>query len=172
MAFSEDKLKAFSEDKLKELLKEIKKDEDILFSVGYYDKKNKNIREWEILYPGVEGTLYEGGIFRIKVKLDNYPISAPQFYFKTKIYHLNVNWVKENSDGKACFGQSEVKDIVQLIRLLPAFFNIQNPDSSFYDKKVVQSYKDWKDGKSKEFENKVRDWINRYAGRVNLENDF
>jgi ubiquitin-protein ligase len=153
-------------------VKEIRNDPDIFFSVGYYDKKTKNIREWEILYPGVEGTLYEGGILRIKVSLDNYPVDPPQFYFKTKIYHLNADWTTENSTGKACFGQSQVNDIVQLIRLLPSVFNIQNPNSSFYNNSVVSSYKDWKNGKSKEFENKTRDWVNRYAGRYNLEHDF
>lgn len=163
---------ALSDADLKEKLQEIRKDPDIFFSVGYYDKKKKNIREWEILYPGVEGTLYEGGIFRIKVNLYNYPNEAPKFYFKTKIYHLNVDWTSENSDGKACFGQSEVKDIVQLIRLLPSFFNVQNPGSSFYGLNVVNSYKDWKNGKSKEFANKAKDWVNRYAGRYNLEHDF
>lgn len=163
---------ALSEEQLIKKLKEIRNDPDIFFSVGYYNKKDKNIREWEILYPGVEGTLYEGGIFRIKVSLYNYPVVAPQFYFKTKIYHLNVDWTTEKSDGKACFGQSEVNDIVQLIRLLPSFFNIQNPDSSFYNLSVINSYKDWKKGKSKEFENKARDWVNRYAGRYNLEHDF
>ena len=58
------------------------------------------------------------------------------------------------------------------MRLLPSFFIIQNPKSSFYSSNVVQSYRDWKDGKSKEFENKARDWVNRYAGRYNLEHDF
>lgn len=163
---------AYSDDELRKKLKEIRRDPDITFSVGYYDKQRKNIKEWEVLYPGVEGTLYEGGIFRIKVTLSNYPISPPSFYFKTKIYHLNVDWTSEKSNGKACFGKSEVKDIVQLMRLLPSFFIIQNPESSFYSSDVVQSYKNWKNGKSKEFENKARDWVNRYAGRYNLEHDF
>lgn len=163
---------ALSDDDLRALLKSIRADPDIFFSVGYYNKKEKNIREWEILYPGVEGTLYEGGIFKIKVVLQNYPKEPPKFYFKTKIYHLNVNWVNENSDGKACFGESEVTDIVQLIRLLPSFFHVQNPDSSFYGSNVIKSYKDWKEGKSSEFSNKAKDWVNRYAGRYNLEHDF
>ena len=40
---------AFSEDKLKELLKEIRKDPDIFFSVGYYDKKKKYSRMGNII---------------------------------------------------------------------------------------------------------------------------
>jgi hypothetical protein len=36
---------ALSDEQLKMKVKEIRNDPDIFFSVGYYDKKTKNIRE-------------------------------------------------------------------------------------------------------------------------------
>lgn len=41
---------------------------------------------------GAEGTPYEGGIFRLEIKIPNrYPFEPPQVQFQTKIYHPNID---------------------------------------------------------------------------------
>ncbi|KAJ7856695.1 ubiquitin-conjugating enzyme/RWD-like protein [Mycena olivaceomarginata] len=47
---------------------------------------------WHGTLPGPEGSVYEGGIFKIAVNLPpDYPFSAPKVTFKTRIYHMNIS---------------------------------------------------------------------------------
>lgn len=48
---------------------------------------------WEAFIEGPEGTPYEGRIFHIKLLLNNeYPMTPPKIYFKTKIFHPNIHF--------------------------------------------------------------------------------
>ena len=47
---------------------------------------------WKITIIGPIDTPYKGGLFIIHAKFpDEYPLKAPEVYFFTPIYHLNVN---------------------------------------------------------------------------------
>ena len=48
-----------------------------------------NLRGWII---GPEGSVYEGGVFEMEIKLpQDYPFKPPIIKFVTKVYHPNVN---------------------------------------------------------------------------------
>ncbi|KAI0646034.1 ubiquitin-conjugating enzyme/RWD-like protein [Trametes meyenii] len=47
---------------------------------------------WNATIPGPEGSVYEGGVFKVEITLGHdYPFSAPRMSFKTRIYHMNIN---------------------------------------------------------------------------------
>lgn len=50
----------------------------------------KNIMEWEAIIFGPSGTVWENGIFKLKLAFKNtYPSTPPDVEFKTKIFHPN-----------------------------------------------------------------------------------
>lgn len=54
--------------------------------------KGSDITSWQATIFGPEGTPYEGGIFYLDIKFsDEYPFKPPKIYFKTPIYHCNIN---------------------------------------------------------------------------------
>ncbi|THU93296.1 hypothetical protein K435DRAFT_757570 [Dendrothele bispora CBS 962.96] len=47
---------------------------------------------WRGTIPGPEGSVYEGGVFKVEVQLTgDYPFSSPRVVFKTRIYHMNIS---------------------------------------------------------------------------------
>lgn len=47
--------------------------------------------DWEISLYGPEDTPYEGGVFKLSLKLPvDYPFKPPHVYFITKMYHPNI----------------------------------------------------------------------------------
>lgn len=59
---------------------------------------DENLRHWEGIIIGPDGTPYAGGIFKLDIKFpDDYPYKAPKIKFATPIYHCNVN-----SAGNIC----------------------------------------------------------------------
>ena len=65
-------------------------DANIGLSIGLPDQDN--IFRWRANIVGPRDSSYKGGIFDLRVEFpDNYPESAPEIYFITPIFHLNVN---------------------------------------------------------------------------------
>ena len=63
---------------------------NIGFVVGLIDQEN--YFKWKVSMVGPKDSPYRGAIFILEVDFpDNYPESAPEIYFITPIYHLNVN---------------------------------------------------------------------------------
>ena len=51
-----------------------------------------NIFKWRVNLVGPQDSSYKRGVFILFVEFpDNYPESAPEIYFTTPIYHLNIN---------------------------------------------------------------------------------
>ena len=106
-------------------------------SVGLVDEDN--IFEWRCTLIGPKGTSYEKGLFTLKIKFPD-PTKAPEFAFKTPIYHLNVNPYKSDVEGSDCLGhvnintinnwnpEKRVKDILNDIFVLLCK---PNPDSPY-----------------------------------------
>jgi ubiquitin-protein ligase len=160
----------YTKEQMVALLRECKKDPLMCFNVDYWDKKKKDPYEWKVVYVGPKKTPYEGGIFTVKVVIpQNYPEERPKFYFITRIFHLNIYWLESNSDGHVCFGSTVTKDVKELLKLVETYFSFQYPDSTWYDSKVQQEYKDYRDGKSKIFYEKAQNWVYLYAGLNQLK---
>ncbi|KAG8854905.1 hypothetical protein FRB96_007305 [Tulasnella sp. 330] len=51
-----------------------------------------SIFNWSATVPGPEGSVYEGGVFKLSITLPaDYPFSAPRVAFDTRIYHMNIS---------------------------------------------------------------------------------
>ncbi|GIX88153.1 ubiquitin-conjugating enzyme E2-24 kDa [Caerostris extrusa] len=60
--------------------------------------KGDNLFEWIATIVGPPGSVYEEGIFKLNIKFSKqYPFKPPYVYFKTKIYHCNID-----SSGEVC----------------------------------------------------------------------
>jgi hypothetical protein len=64
------------------------------FNIGFklFPLNNNNPYEWTFSLNGLNYTPYSGGKYYIKILFPSeYPKRAPEFYFVTPFYHLNVN---------------------------------------------------------------------------------
>lgn len=60
---------------------------------------NDKIDHWQIALPGPKETPYEKGIFLLNLKFESsYPLSPPEVWFSTRIYHPNI----DPKEGKVC----------------------------------------------------------------------
>ena len=79
-----------------------KQDNDLIqigCSFGLED--NNNVFVWKVTMLGPRNTPYDGGLFTINVAFPwDYPNHGPEFKFKNKIYHLNVDM--KNDFGHIC----------------------------------------------------------------------
>ena len=63
---------------------------NIGLAIGIPEKDN--IFKWRVTLTGPQDSSYKRGVFILFVEFpDNYPESAPEIYFTTPIYHLNIN---------------------------------------------------------------------------------
>ena len=56
-----------------------------------------DLKHWEVFIPGPPDSPFEGGKFKIEIKLDdNYPNSTPKCRILTKGFHPNINFKEGN----------------------------------------------------------------------------
>eukprot|EP01017_Pseudomicrothorax_dubius_P038835 TRINITY_DN587_c0_g1_i1.p1 TRINITY_DN587_c0_g1~~TRINITY_DN587_c0_g1_i1.p1 ORF type:complete len:160 (-),score=26.21 TRINITY_DN587_c0_g1_i1:212-691(-) len=61
--------------------------------------KGESLTEWKLFLHGPDDSPFKDGIFEVRVIIDqNYPMSAPKIYFRTKIFHPNIHW----DNGEVC----------------------------------------------------------------------
>jgi len=74
--------------RIKKEIEEMANNTNVNCSAGPTD----NIMKWEGTIVGPTGTPYEGGIFHLGIEFtEEYPFKPPIIYFKTKIFHCNIN---------------------------------------------------------------------------------
>ena len=149
---------AFSEQEMKNLLNKMQNDRKNPFALDYWDEKKKDPFEWCVVFIAPEDSIYAGGYFKVKIKLNNYPLSQPSFYFRTKIYHLNIN----NSSGKACCEVINKKDIRDYLDAIYLMFYFEDDNSTYNYKEIYQKDKN-------EYKKNVKEWVIKYASLDNFE---
>ena len=94
----------FQNTTLSRLNKEYKlcvQDNDLIQIGCNFGLENDDIYHWRVTMVGPRDTPYEGGLFTITVNFpQDYPTHGPEFKFKNKIYHLNVDF--KNDFGHIC----------------------------------------------------------------------
>ena len=132
------------------------------FGIDYWDPdaENPDIFHWQITLIPPIGTDYEGGFFKIEAKFrEDYPKSAPQLKFVTRIYHCNV----DESTGHICVNTIKgawdhiftMEDVLNHVMIL---LYKQEPGDAF-NSSAANLYKSNKN----EFKEKVKKYIKEYA---------
>lgn len=150
-------------------------DNDLVAIGCNFGLENNNIFTWRITMSGPTNTPYGGGLFTILATFPNdYPVHGPEFKFKNKIFHLNVNF--SDDPGHICISslndwriRGKVKDL-PFYTVKQALFDIF---CLFYNQGVVGAY----DQKMAElymnnrqvFDAEARNWTQLYANPNNMQ---
>jgi ubiquitin-conjugating enzyme E2 S len=106
-----------------------------------------DITDIQAIITGPAGTPYEGGNFRVKLKLGcEFPAVPPKATFITKIFHPNVSKIGEicvNTLKKDWSEQHGIKDILLVIKCL---LIVPNPESALNEEAgrlLLERYEDY-----------------------------
>lgn len=97
--------------------------------------------EWEGYIEGPKDTPYEGGLFKLNIKIPKeYPFKPPLISFTTYIYHCNIA-----SDGSICLDilkdqWSPALDIAQTLMSIQSLLDNPNPNDPLCPE-IAQIYK-------------------------------
>ena len=158
-------------DRLLKEYDELTNDPDInnCFGIDYWDPDapNPDIFHWQITLIPPIGTDYEGGFYKIECRFfEDYPESAPQLKFVTRIFHCNVG----ERTGHICINSIKnnwspsltMEDVFNHIIVL---LYKQNPESPM-NKTAAKLYVEDK----KKFLEKVKEYKIKYANINDFEN--
>ena len=144
-------------------------DNDLVAIGCNFGLENNNIFTWRITMSGPTNTPYGGGLFTILATFPNdYPVHGPEFKFKNKIFHLNVNF--SDDPGHICISslndwriRGKVKDLPfytvkqALFDIFCLFYN--QGVIGAYDQKMAELYKNNRQA----FDAEARNWTQLYA---------
>ena len=120
----------------------------------------ENLMEWEAVILGPEETMWEGGVFKLKLVFsEEYPYKAPDVRFVNKIFHPNVY-----NDGTICIDilqhhWSPVYDVSAILTSLQSLLcdpNPHSPANSTAAKLFVEN--------PKEYKRRVIEWVEETWG--------
>ncbi|KAF9602503.1 hypothetical protein IFM89_029802 [Coptis chinensis] len=147
---------------------------------------NDGINEFNVEFHGPKESLYEGGVWKIRVELpDAYPYKSPSVGFLNKIFHPNV----DELSGSVCLdvinqswspmfalfcGMSWILglifkhcDLLNVFEVfLPQLLLYPNPSDPLNGDAASLMLKD-----KQQYEQKVKEYCERYAKRENIDND-
>ena len=144
-------------------------DNDLVAIGCNFGLENNNIFTWRITMSGPTNTPYGGGLFTILATFPNdYPVHGPEFKFKNKIFHLNVNF--SDDPGHICISslndwriRGKVKDLPfytvkqALFDIFCLFYN--QGVKGAYDQKMAELYMNNRQA----FDAEARNWTQLYA---------
>ena len=135
-------------------------------TVGLVD--NDDIFLWKLTLTGPKDTSYAGGVFRVRIQFpDNYPKGSPEVYFKTPIYHLNINPRKSDRKGAEKLGHVCINTINHWVKTrkirevmidIFSLFYKPNPDSPY----GLGRADEFRDNRAL-YEEKIKYFVKKYA---------
>ena len=150
-------------------------DNDLVAIGCNFGLENNNIFTWRITMSGPTNTPYGGGLFTILATFPiDYPVHGPEFKFKNKIFHLNVNF--SDDPGHICISslndwriRGKVKDLPfytvkqALFDIFCLFYN--QGVVGAYDQKMAELYMNNRQA----FDAEARNWTQLYANPNNMQ---
>lgn len=122
---------------------------------------NDGMQEFYVDFHGPKDSLYEGGVWRIRVELpDSYPYKSPSIGFINKIYHPNV----DEGSGSICLDVINQKwspmfDLVNVFEsFLPQLLLYPNPSDPMNGEAAALMMRD-----QAAYNLKVREYCEKYA---------
>lgn len=129
---------------------------------------NDGLNEFYVEFHGPKESLYEGGVWKIRVELpDAYPYKSPSIGFVNKIYHPNV----DELSGSVCLdvinqSWSPMFDLLNVFEVfLPQLLLYPNPSDPLNGDAASLMMKD-----RKQYDQKVKEYCERYAKKENITN--
>jgi len=114
---------------------------------------------WDATLIGPKDSPYEGGLFQLGLVFPtNYPFKPPRVYFKTKVFHPNIN-----ADGGICLDilkdqWSPALSIVKVLLSISSLLTDANPKDPLVPE-IARLYVEDR----AEFDRTARAWTERYA---------
>ncbi|KAL8033287.1 hypothetical protein ABFX02_13G151100 [Erythranthe guttata] len=137
-------------------LKEMQKDPPSSCSAGPVDE---DIFHWRATIIGPSGSPFSGGMFALEIHFPpDYPFKPPTVFFKTKIYHPNIN-----GNGTICLDilknqWSPALTISKVLLSIGSLLTDPNPDDPL-EEQIARIYKENK----AQYEETARKWTQTYA---------
>ena len=118
-----------------------------------------NLFLWSAVFPGLEKTPYEGGLFKLKVRFPkDYPFKPPEVTFETKVYHPNIHLNGEISIGILTYDWEPKIKLIDVLKTIQRI--LAEPEGkSFLNFDAAIQYKENKDA----FIQKAKEWTKKYA---------
>ncbi|GMI71469.1 ubiquitin-conjugating enzyme 5 [Hibiscus trionum] len=127
---------------------------------------NDGLNEFNVKFHGPKESLYEGGVWKIRVELpDAYPFKSPSIGFVNKIFHPNV----DELSGSVCLdvinqSWSPMFDLLNIFEVfLPQLLLYPNPSDPLNGDAASLMMKD-----RKQYDQKVKEYCERYAKKEDI----
>ncbi|XP_055383335.1 ubiquitin-conjugating enzyme E2 H-like [Condylostylus longicornis] len=148
-------------------------DKDImkLIENGYDVTFINDINEFMVKFYGPKGSLYEGGLWRIRVFLpENYPFKSPSIGFINKIFHPNI----DETSGTVCLdvinqSWTPLYDLFNIFEIfLPQLLTYPNPIDPLNKRAAVMCLQNIDD-----FRKEVIEYVKKFASvKIKQNNDL